>query len=61
MLSGRGFNAKANLNTVKFNGTTAVVTAATTSRLTVTVPSGAATRTISATVSASVVLHSVCD
>ena len=49
-LFGSGFNATANLNTVKLNGTTAVVTAATTSRLTVTVPSGATTGTISVTV-----------
>ena len=51
-LSGGGFNATANLNTVKFNGITAVVTAATVSRLTVTVPSGATTGTISVVVGA---------
>ncbi|MES2353170.1 MAG: IPT/TIG domain-containing protein [Pseudomonadota bacterium] len=44
---GTGFNTTAASNTVKFNGTTATVTAATANQLTTTVPTGATTGTIS--------------
>ncbi len=49
-ISGTGFSATANQNTVKFNGTTATVTSATTTQLVVTVPTGATTGPISITV-----------
>ncbi len=50
-ISGTGFSATANQNTVKFNGTTATVTSATITQLVVTVPTGATTGPISVTVS----------
>jgi YD repeat-containing protein len=43
---GSGFNTAAASNSVKFNGTTATVSAATATQLTVTVPTGATTGTI---------------
>ncbi len=46
-IQGQNFSATPSSNTVKFNGTTATVTAATTNQLTTTVPSGAATGPIS--------------
>ncbi len=49
-IQGQNFSATPSSNTVKFNGTAATVTAATTSTLTVTVPSGATTGPISVTV-----------
>ena len=49
-ISGASFSTTASSNTVKFNGTTAAVTAATASSLTVTVPSGATTGRITVTV-----------
>src|SRR5260370_9415593 len=49
-IKGQNFSATPSSNTVKFNGTAATVTAATTSTLTLTVPSGATTGPISATV-----------
>ena len=49
---GSGFSTTPAQNTVQFNGTTATVTAATSTSLLVTVPSGATTGTISVTVSA---------
>ena len=48
-ISGTNFSATAANNTVKFNGTPATVTAATATSITVTVPSGATTGTISVT------------
>jgi large repetitive protein len=51
-LYGTGFSSTAANNTVKFNGTTAAVTAATTTSLTVTVPAGATTGRITVTASA---------
>jgi len=48
-ISGYGFSSVANQNTVAFNGTAAVVASATSSRLVVTVPSGATTGPISVT------------
>src|SRR5438445_3554960 len=52
-IQGQNFSTTANANTVKFNGTTATVTAATTNHLTTTVPAGATTGTISVTVGTS--------
>ena len=52
-IQGQNFSATPSSNTVKFNGTTATVTAATTSQLTTTVPSGATTGPISVTVGTS--------
>jgi len=52
-IQGQNFSTTANANTVKFNGTTATVTAATTNQLTTTVPAGATTGTISVTVGTS--------
>jgi YD repeat-containing protein len=49
---GTAFNTTPSLNTVKFNGTTATVTAATATSLVVSVPSGATTGTVSVTTSA---------
>jgi len=49
-LQGQGFSTTASANTVKFNGTTAVVSAATATSLTVLVPTGATTGAISVTV-----------
>ena len=49
---GTAFSTTPSLNTVKFNGTTATVSAATVTSLVVTVPSGATTGTISVTTSA---------
>src|SRR5258708_6371605 len=49
-IQGQNFSTTPSANTVKFNGTTATVTAATTNSLTVTVPSGATTGLISVTV-----------
>ena len=46
---GIGFSATPSLNTVKFNGTSASVSSATTTKLVVTVPSGASTGPISVT------------
>jgi YD repeat-containing protein len=46
---GTGFSASAGLNTVAFNGTAAAISAATTTSLVVTVPSGASTGTIAVT------------
>jgi len=43
---GTGFSAMAGQNTVKFNGTVAAITSASTSQLVVTVPAGATTGTI---------------
>lgn len=40
LIRGRNFSANANENTVQFNGTSGVVTASTTTELTVTVPAG---------------------
>lgn len=48
-LYGAGFSATASQNTVKFNGTAAVVTSATTAKLVVQVPTGATTGAISIT------------
>ncbi|BCJ55405.1 hypothetical protein Asp14428_68800 [Actinoplanes sp. NBRC 14428] len=50
VVSGTGFSATAGSNTVKFNGTTATVTAASRTRLTVTVPSGTTSGTVSVAV-----------
>ena len=47
MIQGQNFSATPSSNTVKFNGTTATVTAATANSLTVTVPTGATTGPIS--------------
>src|SRR5882762_6597690 len=49
-IQGQNFSASPSANTVKFNGTAAAVTAATTNSLTVTVPAGATTGLISVTV-----------
>ncbi|GHN00604.1 hypothetical protein WSM22_20930 [Cytophagales bacterium WSM2-2] len=49
-ITGTNFSATATDNTVKFNGTTAVVTAATATSLTVTVPLGATTGKISVSI-----------
>src|SRR5205823_484638 len=49
-IQGQNFSATPSSNTVKFNGTTATVTAATTNQLTTTVPTGATTGPISVTV-----------
>jgi YD repeat-containing protein len=48
-VQGTGFSATASQDTVKFNGTSATVTTATTSQLQVTVPAGATSGTISVT------------
>ena len=48
-IRGTGFSATANQNTVTFNGTGATVSAASDTQLTVTVPGGATTGTISVT------------
>jgi RHS repeat-associated protein len=48
-ISGTGFSTTAASNVVKFNGTTATVTAATSTRLEVTVPAGATTGPITVT------------
>lgn len=48
-LNGSGFSTTAVSNTVRFNGTTAVVSAATATSLTVAVPTGATTGTITVT------------
>lgn len=48
-LYGIGFNATPSQNTVKFNGTAATVSTATTTKLVVTVPGGASTGPISVT------------
>jgi YD repeat-containing protein len=48
-ISGSGFSATPGQNTVKFNGTVATVTSATTTQLVASVPSGASTGTISVT------------
>ncbi len=52
-IQGQGFSATPSSDTVKFNGTAATVTSATTSTLVVTVPSGATTGPISVTVGSS--------
>src|SRR5213080_1379353 len=57
-IQGQNFSATPSANTVKFNGTTATVTAATTNQLTTTVPTGATTGPISVTVAASTVTSS---
>ncbi len=49
-IQGQNFSTTPSANTVKFNGTTATVTAATANSLTVTVPAGATTGLISVTV-----------
>lgn len=49
-IQGQNFSTTASSNTVKFNGTTATVSAATANSLTVTVPVGATNGTISVTV-----------
>jgi gliding motility-associated-like protein len=49
-ISGTGFSTILDNNTVTFNGTTAIVTASTSTSITVTVPPGATTGTISVTV-----------
>ncbi len=49
-IKGQGFSTTASQNTVKFNGTSATVSAATATELTTTVPSGATTGPISVTV-----------
>ncbi|MGA2357344.1 MAG: Ig-like domain-containing protein, partial [Terriglobales bacterium] len=54
-IQGQNFSTTPSSNTVQFNGTAATVTAATTSTLTVTVPSGATTGPISVTVASSTV------
>jgi hypothetical protein len=51
VISGTNFSTTAGNNVVRFNGTQAVVTVATTTSLTVTVPAGAISGTISVTVS----------
>jgi YD repeat-containing protein len=50
-ISGTGFDPVATQNTVAFNGTAATVTTATANQLTVTVPSGATSGTVSVTTS----------
>lgn len=57
-VNGTNFSTTAANNVVLFNGVTAVVTAATSTQLTVTVPSGASTGTISVTVGATTVTSS---
>src|SRR6267378_2239522 len=52
-IQGQNFSTTASANTVKFNGTTATVTSATTNQLTTTVPAGATTGPISVTVGTS--------
>lgn len=52
-IQGQNFSATPSSNTVKFNGTTAIVTAATTNQLTTTVPTAATTGPISVTVGTS--------
>lgn len=52
-IQGQNFSATPSSNTVKFNGTAAIVTAATTNQLTTTVPTGATTGPISVTVGTS--------
>src|SRR6266849_982468 len=52
-IQGQNFSATPSANTVKFNGTTATVTAATTNLLTTSVPAGATTGPISVTVGTS--------
>ena len=52
LIYGTGFKTTTTLNTVKFNGITATVTAATATQLTVTVPATATTGTISVTTTA---------
>src|SRR6266852_2354569 len=52
-IQGQNFSATPSANTVKFNGTTSTVTAATTNQLTTTVPAGATTGPISVTVGTS--------
>jgi YD repeat-containing protein len=49
-IQGQNFSATPTSNTVKFNGTTATVTAATANLLTTTVPTGATTGPVSVTV-----------
>jgi YD repeat-containing protein len=51
-IQGQNFSATPSSNTVKFNGTVATVTAATTNQLTTTVPAGATTGPINPTVGA---------
>jgi|SRR5579859_685745 len=53
VVQGQNFSATPGSNTVKFNGTTAIVTAATTNQLTISVPTGATTGPISVTVGTS--------
>jgi len=53
VIQGQNFSAKPSANAVQFNGTTAIVTAATTNQLTTTVPAGATTGPISVTVGTS--------
>jgi YD repeat-containing protein len=55
---GTGFGSTTSLNTVKFNGTTAVVQSATPTQLAVTVPTGATTGSISVTTSAGTITSS---
>ena len=52
VVQGYGFSSTPANNTVKFNGVTATVTAATANRLTVTVPAGATTGPVSVTTTA---------
>lgn len=52
-IQGQNFSATPSSNAVKFNGTAAIVTAATTNLLTTTVPTGATTGAISVTVGTS--------
>lgn len=54
-IQGQGFSAHALDNTVRFNGTSAAITSATTTTLVVTVPVGASTGPISVTVGATTV------
>jgi YD repeat-containing protein len=51
IIQGQGFNTTASANTVQFNNTTATVSSATASAITVTVPPGATTGPVSVTVS----------
>ena len=53
VIQGQNFSATPSANTVKFSGTTATVTGATTNQLTATVPPGAASGPISVTVATS--------
>src|SRR5467141_3897833 len=57
-IQGQNFSATPSANTVKFNGTAATVTAATTNSLTVSVPTGATTGPISVTVGTATVTSS---